>query len=283
MEGQENGSAILDYDGVMKYLRLAEVAANGWRVVMVIPTAVYNSTINELMKAILISVIVAAIIAAVLVAVYSNSITKPIAVMQDEISELQKLRLKEQKNKERTRKDELGRMDAALQELRTRLGDIAHQLLDVVSVLADQFASVQGSVGNSVDNIGVIKHTLSRIAGAIENEAGQTQAANVNLNDFANDLSRVVKSVKRIDRASGRTVTQTAEGMTAIRQLADQMGENRQMQSEAFETVNSLSKKSASIDGISQTISSIAEQTSLLSLNASIEAARAGDAGRGYP
>lgn len=282
VDGLERGTAILDYDGAEKYLRAADVTANGWRVVMAIPAAVYRASINQLMKAILVSVIVAAIVAAVLVAIYSNSITKPIAVMQDEIAELKQLQLRNRKGKERVRKDELGRMDVSLQELRTALSNIAHQLLDVSSVLVDQFASVEGSVGNSVDNISVIKNALSRIAGSIEEEAGQTQEANINLNAFADELSHVVKNVEKIDRASAQTVTQSTEGMDAIRQLAGQMGENRQIQSEAFETVNSLSKKSASIDGISQTISSIAEQTSLLSLNASIEAARAGDAGRGF-
>ena len=60
------------------------------------------------------------------------------------------------------------------------------------------------------------------------------------------------------------------------------MDESRALQSAACETVNRLLEKSASIGGISKTISSIAKQTSLLALNASIEAANAGDAGRGF-
>lgn len=283
VKGIESGESITDYDGESKYVKRAEVTANGWQVILVIPVAVYNASLNKLMQALVLIVIIVAIVAAGIVAIYSRSITKPIIAMQGEIAELKELRLKEQQARSRAvRKDELGNMDDAINELRKRLNAIVQQIGEVTSVLVEQFTSVQGSMGNSVENISFIKDTLSQIVMAIDEEAEQTQQANENLNEFAGELTRVVDSIEQMNQAAGKTVQQSFDGMTSIQQLSNQIKQTRELQGGAYETVNCLSEKSASIGGISQTINSIAEQTSLLALNASIEAARAGEAGRGF-
>ncbi|MGN0170000.1 MAG: methyl-accepting chemotaxis protein [Lachnospiraceae bacterium] len=283
VKGLENDAAIQDYDGQKKFLRESEVSCSGWKVVLVIPVAVYNATLNQLMRAILGIIVVVAIVAAVVVALFSSSITKPITRMQNEITALRELRLKEeQQAKKSARKDELGHMDAAIVSLRGRLNNIAQQLTDVSEMLVGQFNNVQGSVINSVENLGGVKDTMSQIVQAIEETANQTQEANINLNGFADELGNVVESVAVMNQVAGRTVDKSVEGLDSIHLLSEQVEETKQLQEGAYETVTSLSQKSASIDGISQAISSIAEQTSLLSLNASIEAARAGEAGRGF-
>lgn len=282
VKGLESGEAIVDYDGESKYLKSAVVEANGWQVILVIPVAVYNASLNKLMRALVLIVLVVAVVAAGIVAVYSRSITKPIIAMEGEIAELKELRLAQQEREQSVRKDELGSMNAAIYELRSRLNGIVQQIREVTMVLVEQFTSVQGSMDNSVENISFIKDTLSQIVMAIDEEAEQTQQANENLNEFAGELTRVVDSIEQMNQAAGKTVKQSFEGMTSIQRLSDQIKQTRELQSGAYETVNCLSEKSASIDGISQTINSIAEETSLLALNASIEAARAGEAGRGF-
>ncbi|MGN1086847.1 MAG: cache domain-containing protein, partial [Porcipelethomonas sp.] len=154
VRGLESGAAVSDYDGDEKYLKEAVVSANSWRVVMVTPTSVFNSSLNKLMKAFLVIVIVAAAVSAVIVALYSTSITRPIILMQRDITELKELRVNKQSGRKvRARKDELGRMDAAISELRIILNDIAHKLCDAASVLVTQFENVQGSVDNSAENV----------------------------------------------------------------------------------------------------------------------------------
>lgn len=281
--GIENGVAIRDYDGEDKYLKKADVEVNGWQVVLSIPVSSYNASLNKLMMAFLIIILISAVVAAAIVAIYSRSITKPILLMQGQITELKELHLEEQQTKEnKIRKDELGSMDKAIRELQERLNGIVRQICDVTERLVQQFSSVQKSVDNSVENNVLIKNTLSQIVQAIDEEAQQTQEANENLNHFADELDVVAGHMEQMNQSADRTVTQSDKGKTSIHKLSEQIRQNRELQGIAYETVGNLSEKSASIGGISQTISSIAEQTSLLSLNASIEAARAGEAGRGF-
>lgn len=106
---------------------------------------------------------------------------------------------------------------------------------------------------------------------------------------FASDISEAVFTAQRIKEASelacsnsADTVTLTRNGSGLLRnsvaasaQVADQVGDVAQ-------SISKLSSKSAEISAIVTTISSIAEQTNLLALNAAIEAARAGEHGRGF-
>ncbi|MGN0483281.1 MAG: methyl-accepting chemotaxis protein [Lachnospiraceae bacterium] len=285
VKGMESKKAIRDYDGVEKYIKTADVKASGWKVVMAIPVSVYNQDRNQLMKAFLCIMIVCAVIAAIIVALYGLSITAPIMHMKDEITELKELRLEKEKNERKTkpvRKDELGNMKLAICGLRNCLLEIVEQLCGVMATLVEQFENVEGSVENSAENMGSIKETLSQIVAAIEDEAGQSQMAIENLNDFSDELNSVAGNTEKINQIAEKTVAQSMEGVDSIRKLSEQIQQTQALQAKACQTVNELSEKSGSIAGISQTIGSIAEQTSLLSLNASIEAARAGAAGQGF-
>lgn len=279
----EKKSAVRDYDGVEKYLNEAVVNGSNWKIVVVKPVSVYNQAVNQLAIAFVVIIIVTAIVAAVIVAVFSNSITKPIIAMQGEVEELRELKLSINEQEDaKNRNDEIGLMDAAIQQLRLRLNQIVKQIHNNTEILVGQFNKVDTAVGNAVEDNGFIKDTLSQVVLAIDDVANQTQLANVSLLDFSEELNRVGQNMEEMSAATGKTVNRSLEGMNSIEKLSEKIEESRQLQDITNTSVSCLVEKSNSIDGISQTISSIAQQTSLLALNASIEAARAGEAGRGF-
>lgn len=273
---------IKDYDGVMRYLTAFPSSVGS--ITIATPVAVYNEALNRVMLAFVITMLIAAVVAAAIVAVFSNSITRPIIAMQQEIVELRELKLQMKDNASggHVRQDEMGVMDRAIQELRGRLNQIVQQMIQSSDTLKAQFDTVCISVENSVSDNHSVKDTVSQIVIAIDDVAQQTQQANENFAEFSDELSRVAGRMEEMNSVASAAVGQCYDGMETVELLSRKIEQSRVLQDATYETANSLSQKSLSIDGISKTISEIASQTSLLALNAAIEAARAGEMGRGF-
>ena len=273
---------IKDYDGVMRYLTAFPSSVGS--ITIATPVSVYNEALNRVMLAFVITMLIAAVVAAAIVAVFSNSITRPIIAMQQEIVELRELKLQMKDNASggHVRQDEMGVMDRAIQELRGRLNQIVQQMVQASDTLKAQFDTVCISVENSVSDNHSVKDTVSQIVIAIDDVAQQTQQANENFAEFSDELSRVAGRMEEMNSVAAAAVGQCYDGMETVELLSRKIEQSRVLQDATYETANSLSQKSLSIDGISKTISEIASQTSLLALNAAIEAARAGEMGRGF-
>lgn len=271
-----------DYDGVMRYLMAVPNSLG--RIVVATPVSVYNEATTQLVFNYVVMIIIAALVSAVVVAIYSGSITRPIIEMQHEIAELRELKLQMACDAEalRGRRDEIGIMEQAIQELRSRLNQIVQQMIHAADTLKEQFRNVRSSVKSSVDDNYSIKGTLGQIVTAINDVALHTQQANENLTEFADELSNVAGRMGRMNEEAVSAVSQCHDGMDTVELLSRKIDQSRELQTATSETASMLSQKSISIDGISKTIGEIASQTSLLALNASIEAARAGTAGRGF-
>lgn len=276
-----DGSAVKDYDGVRRYLRSVQSLVGS--VVVATPVSVYNETANQLVGIFLVTILISAVVAAVVVAIFSGGITKPIVAMQKEIVELRELKLHARSKKAvNPRRDEMGVMDQAIENLRTRLNQIVQQMIQASEKLKEQFETVQSAVQGSVADNRSVKDTIGQIVQAIDDVAQQTQMANGNLTEFAEELSSVAGRMERMNEIAAATVKQCVSGVNTVELLSDRIKNSRQLQDATYQIADGLSQKSVSIDGISKTISAIANQTSLLALNASIEAARAGEAGRGF-
>jgi len=150
-------------------------------------------------------------------------------------------------------------------------------------------ARLQGMIGEVVGSVQQVSDASEHTADiAIRTDKGvQTQLAEIEqvatavhqmtatAQDVARNASQAAEAANNADRAAnqGRHIVQDT-GST-ITELAGEIGR-------AVDVVQALARDSENIDAILVTIRSIAEQTNLLALNAAIEAARAGEHGRGF-
>ena len=139
---------------------------------------------------------------------------------------------------------------------------------------------------------GPAEHTrelVQQLLGAIEqvssgaaNQARTVEAASETAAQMVDGVNQVAARAQNVASATVQTRTTAEQGAAAVRQTVSGMSEIKLVVSEAVGTVQELGGLSTRIGAVVETIDDIAEQTNLLALNAAIEAARAGEHGRGF-
>ena len=141
---------------------------------------------------------------------------------------------------------------------------------------ADQFES---AVGEIVDTVSSASTELEASAGTLSATAERSQELTTMVASASEEASTNVQSV----------ASATEELSSSVNEISRQVQESARMATDAVgqaratnERVSELTKAAARIGDVVELINTIAEQTNLLALNATIEAARAGEAGRGF-
>lgn len=167
-----------------------------------------------------------------------------------------------------TRKDEIGL-------LQQNLGDMQSEVKGII-----------GQITDSAEQLAAAAEQLSRASKTVARGSNeQTQAASV----MASTVEELTVSIDRLSenadeaQAMSESARQGAEqGAGIIEQASQRMHALAATVRSSAQTIDALDQRSAEITKILEVIQAIAEQTNLLALNAAIEAARAGEQGRGF-
>lgn len=181
---------------------------------------------------------------------------------------------------------------AAQGNLRAMVKDLSIKS-DSLAASATQLAALAQTTTAGAENISAIieqvsaatsesAKTTSEIAGGNEQLAGQAQSASMAVNDLMNAIAEVHMASTQQNEAAVNAGAVATEGGKAVESTIVSMDRIATQVESSAEVVRNLGEKQAQIGMIVQTIDEIAEQTNLLALNAAIEAARAGEHGRGF-
>ena len=161
-----------------------------------------------------------------------------------------------------------------------------NDLVSGVNGLTESLATIIGQVAKGTRTLTESSDNSLVISKRIEKQSKEQQVETQQVAQAMTEMERVSKKVEQqssdtidaageLNNAAQVNKTLMAENIAAIQLL------HKQLQ-DATDTMNELQSSSESIASILATIQSIAEQTNLLALNAAIEAARAGEQGRGF-
>ncbi|MDH4871843.1 methyl-accepting chemotaxis protein, partial [Pseudomonas sp. BN515] len=171
------------------------------------------------------------------------------------------------------------RLDYARQD---ELGELAgwfNRFLDKLQpIIADVKRSVQDARGTADQSAAVASQTsagMQQQYREVDQVATASHEMSATAQDVARSAAQAAEAARGADHATQEGLGVIGKTTSAIEQLASEM-------SAAMEEVQALANSSEQIGSVLEVIRAIAEQTNLLALNAAIEAARAGEAGRGF-
>jgi len=281
LAGKTGFAKVINPDGSVNYNYYAPIPnTNGWVLGVVIPEKELLAEVNKSLMNLIIAFIILASVTATVIFFVSSSIAKPIRELAKRAVEFGKGDLTVKF--EAKGKDEVAQMAQALQQM-------AENLRESMMNINESSIQVNSSAENLASTAEEMSATSEELASQMEEVNKGAQNASASIQEVTSGIEEVAASAQNVSKAT-QDLTERAtqvnnsakEGEEAVRKIADIINQTSQKAQITEKTVTQLAENAKNIGEIVQTINSIAEQTNLLALNAAIEAARAGEAGRGF-
>ncbi len=209
---------------------------------------------------------------------------KPLAVLTAVIEKLGQLDLTSDENQRNLckRKDETGDMSRAITKLTDKLAQVLGDLQKQSLYLMEAAQSLDKNTQETINSVSQVEQAVGDIASGATSQADETQTATENVVAMGEMINTTSGEVTTLNGKS-QGISDASEGATKI--LAELGDINRKAVDAVhiiYKQTNTTNESAQKIREATTLISAIAEETNLLSLNASIEAARAGEQGRGF-
>lgn len=164
--------------------------------------------------------------------------------------------------------------------------DMTGAIADSFNAMADQFSDIIKKVKTATESVDitseeVTRQTMSLAEKNIEQVKGVTAAVEA-IKEMVGSIRQVADNALQSASVSKKSRENAQEGAMAVNETSQAMVEIREQINETARSIKRLGESSLEIGNIVQIIDDIADRTSILALNASIQAAMAGDAGHGF-
>ena len=278
----ENKNDVVEYtiNGDNRFAVFATIPQTNWRLLGTLRYTELENNTSSILKSTIINGGIALLVAIIIGLLFSSMITKPLKILAMDMKKIGSgdFTIRTQVKS----KDEVGVVAESLNQMIDQLGGLIgtiQSITEEVSHAADTLAATSEETSASTEEV---TRTVEEIAKGASDQAGEAEKGASMTSRLSLKFVELNNNSNEMHKLSERVVDANEKGMGVVEGLMSKTDSNKLSIDKIEKAIGDLDAKAQSIGIILNTINEIAEQTNLLALNAAIEAARAGEAGRGF-
>jgi len=280
-EGDEDTAAsYLTYKGEDYFFISQRIGTTGFSITGLIPKEHIIQSAKQIKYSTMLVTLVSTILVVAVVILLSNSLGGNINKLMVQFGEVAEGDLTVEPNVHS--KDELSTLANSIRQTLYKIRTLIQNVSDTSVLVADSAYNVADSTVTMNDLSNRVNSSIQQISEAIENEASEAQRCVNQMEVLSGKITQINDKVVKIESFANQTKEMINSDINIMQEIHVNSGNTSSIMNELTAQMNDLQKKSQSVNSFIEVINGISEQTNLLSLNASIEASRAGDAGRGF-
>ncbi len=178
--------------------------------------------------------------------------------------------------------DELGQLVTAMGDTLSAKDSVGKSMQKMITNLNDMVRQIQGNASELASAAGEVSSSSERIASGSTDQSNRVDQVSAAIEEMAATITETSRNAAEAASASGNASTTASGGGEVVGETVSGMERINEVVQESARSLGHLADSAEQIGEIVTTINDIADQTNLLALNAAIEAARAGEQGRGF-
>ncbi|MDI9488013.1 MAG: methyl-accepting chemotaxis protein [Bacillota bacterium] len=274
------GSDTVDYKGKKHLFLYSKIGDTGAMICSLMPLSVINNQASNIRTTTVIIVIIACLIAITTAVVLSTGINNTINNINSVLRRAAKGDLTIQFSIDR--KDEFKVLSEQVQATINNMKQLIQQVKDLSMEVSFSSNSVSKASEAFLKSSSDISRAMTEIEQGVNQQALEAEQCLTQMDALNKKIELVSDNTKEIGLIADNTKQRVIEGTYVSDELNKQTSSTISTTKGIIQEIEKLAEKSSSINSIINVINDIANQTNLLSLNASIEASRAGEYGRGF-
>lgn len=285
-QGKIPSAEVVEYlfKGVTKYAGYYVDPSGDFILVLTADEDELFETIDEMVIEAIIGSVIALVICSAIGIMIPWKIVKSIEKTTGMVNQIADMNFRESPEEAKLilRKDESGEISRAIKDLRGKLLDVISNLQNQTQQLYDASENLNRNAEETVETVGQVEQAVQEIATGASSQADETQQATehvITMGEMVEETTQEVNTLHGTMEEMGRAGETAAD---KLHQLEDINSRAKSSLDDIYEQTNTTNQSALKIQEVIGIITEIAEETNLLSLNASIEAARAGEQGRGF-